>query len=108
MVGRTCHGAHIDSNKGTTVMTDKIVAYIGKPCGDGIGVDRFGSTSRRYLTQWDGTKFGYCSLSKGWPVRSYVGSRMYQVHAQIGSRFYTGRSFGEGMAVVLRETAESK
>ena len=89
-------------------MTDTIVAYVGKPIGDGLGLDRFGSRSRRVLTDWYGNQIGFCFSRKSWPVRSYIGSRMYQFYATIGGREYTGRSFGEGMSIVLRETADSK
>jgi hypothetical protein len=91
-------------------MTAKIiVGYVGKTLGDGMGVDKHGTTSRRELTTFDGVVLGTCFLSKKWPMRrSYRGSHMYQIYAHINGRDYTGRGFGEGMSVVLRETAESK
>lgn len=85
-----------------------IVAYVGEKVGDGMGVDRFGDTSRRFLTDWHGNKIGHCNLYKSWPVQSSIGNRMYQIYATIGDKVYTGRGFGVGMSVVLRETAASK
>lgn len=75
-------------------MTKPILAY--------VGVDNF------TITTWDGKALGKCSLGKGWPVRSYLGKRMYQIYATIDGKQYTGRGFGAGMSVVLRETANSK
>jgi hypothetical protein len=86
----------------------RLVAYVGRTLGDGMGVDKHGSTSRRDLTLWTGDAIGTCQLGRGWKVRSWIGSRMYQIHARIAGHEYTGRGFGEGMAVVLRETAASK
>lgn len=83
-------------------MTEIIIGYIGDKVGDGMGVDRFGETSRRHLTDWNGNPIGYCVLSSSWPVRSYVGSRMYQVYGTVDGAEYTGRGFGKGMAVILR------
>lgn len=80
-----------------------ITAYIGKPVSDGMGVDRFGSTSRRALTDWHGNQIGFCYLGKRWPVRSYIGTHMHQVYATVDGKRYTGRSWGEGMSVNLRE-----
>lgn len=85
-----------------------IVAYVGETVGDGMGVDRSGDTSRRFLTDWHGNKIGRCNLYISWPVRSCIGNRMYQIYATIGDKVYTGRGFGAGMSVVLRETAASK
>lgn len=86
---------------------ESFVAYVGRNRRDGMGVDRIvGSTHE--LTDWHGAAIGTCTLGQSWPVRSYVGSRMYQIYAWREGREYTGRGFGEGMAVVLRETAASK
>ncbi len=82
-----------------------IVAYIGKPYARTESAYGLG---RRELTNWHGEILGTCYLGTGWRVNSYIGSRMYQVYATINGREYTGRSFGEGMSVVLRETAASK
>lgn len=81
---------------------EEAVAYVGKKLGDGMGVERFGDTSRRELTSWTGEKIGTCAIGKGWRVNSYIGSRMYQIYATVKGVEYTGRGFGEGMAVVLR------
>ena len=60
------------------------------------------------ITTWAGDRLGSCWLGSGWSVNSYVSSRMYQVHATINGRTYTGRSAGRGMYASLRETAASK
>lgn len=60
-------------------------------------------------TVWTGLRLstdGICTAS--WRVRSYTGSHMYQHLFTIGGRKYTGRGFGKGMCIVLRETAASK
>jgi hypothetical protein len=67
-----------------------------------MGCERHGRTSRRALTDWHGAKIGTCFLSSSWRVRSYIGSRMYQIYATVDRRDYVGRGFGEGMAVKLR------
>ena len=85
-----------------------LIAYVGNTVGDGMGVERNGSFSRRELTDWHGEKLGACYLGRGWPVQSYIGSRMFQIYATVNGKEYTGRGFGEGMSVVLRETAASK
>lgn len=82
------------------------IGYVGKTLGDGMGVERHGSTSRRELTDWHGNVIGTCFLSSSWPVRSYIGSRMYQIYARINGVDYTGRGFGEGMAVNLKRCAK--
>ena len=79
-----------------------IVGYVGKKLGDGMGVDRFGDTSRRELTDFQGNKIGTCALGSSWRVNSYIGSRMYQIYATVAGVEYTGRGFGENMAVNLR------
>lgn len=75
--------------------TDKrIVAYVGKKVGDGIGVDRYGETSRNYVTDWHGNQIGYCMLKhRGW---GFGGSKLYSIHGQIGSRSVYGVGLGEG------------
>ncbi|HRP25356.1 hypothetical protein [Thauera sp.] len=80
---------------------ESFVAYVGKWGGTQAA---FG----RDLTTWAGDVIGTVTLRTSWRVNSYVGSRMYQAYARVGGREFTGRTFGEGMAVVLRETAASK
>lgn len=84
-----------------------IFAYVGENMHNGIGVDRRVGTSYR-LTDFHGAQIGTCTLATSWRVNSYIGSRMYQIYARVDGRDYTGRGFGEGMSVRLRETAESK
>ena len=85
-----------------------LVAYVGETAGDGMGVEKHGTTSRRHITDWNGKSLGTCFLGNGWPIRSCIGNRMFQIYAKIDGREYTGRGFGEGMSVVLRETAASR
>ena len=83
------------------------VAYVGAYLKDGMGVDRTYGAGYA-LTVWTGDRIGRVTLGAGWRVNSYVGSRMYQAYATVNGREFTGRTFGEGMSVTLRETAASK
>ncbi len=85
--------------------TGWILGYVGKTVGDGMGVDKHGDTSRRYLTDFEGKRIGYCALSTSWRVNSYIGTHMYQIYATVDGVDYTGRGFGEGMCVNLRPCA---
>lgn len=57
---------------------------------------------------WTGRPIGTARITSSWPVNSFTGSRMYQFSARIAGRDYTGRGFGDGMFINLRETADSK
>lgn len=89
-------------------MTERIIGYVGATLGDGGGCDPHGPRSRRKLETWDGRQIGTCYLSSSWRVHSYIGDRMYQIYARIDGRDYTGRGFGETMAVVLRPCATKR
>ena len=79
---------------------ESFVAYIGDEL-------KYGRVSR--VTTWAGDMLGTCVPTSNWRVyNSAYGSRMYQVTARVGDREFTGRTFGQGMSVVLRETAASK
>jgi hypothetical protein len=80
-------------------MTQQLIAYVGKSLNEGIGLDR------RALTDGRGNQIGTCHYNAKWPVRSYLGSYVYQIYATVDGTRYTGRGFGEGMAVKLRPTA---
>jgi hypothetical protein len=82
---------------GAVVTDDYAIGYVGKPLGDGMGIDRFGPTSRRALNDWHGNQIGTCYISQSWRVFSYMGSHMCQIYATIDGVTYTGRGFGEGM-----------
>ena len=90
-------------------LPEKLVAYIGRPSAN-IRQPRVSSSdaTRFVVTVWTGQPIGFATRGAGWRVHSHIGSHMYQFYARIGGREYTGRGFGEGMAIVLRETAESK
>lgn len=89
------------------MQAEKIVAYIGAPKGNGMGCDRVIGQSWA-VTDWHGNAIGNATRGAMWRVNSYLGSHMAQWYARIDGREYTGRGFGEGMSIVLRETAESK
>jgi hypothetical protein len=86
---------------------ESFVAYVGRDRRDGMGIDR-AVGSGHDLTTWAGDVVGTIRLGSGWRVRSVMGSRMYQAYARVNGRDFTGRTFGEGTSVVLRETAASK
>lgn len=77
---------------------ETLVAYVGKPNG--------GATYP--ITTWTGDILGYATKGATWRVNSYIGSHMSQFYARIAGREYTGRGFGAGLSIVLRETAQSK
>lgn len=71
------------------------------------------SSDEKRITTWTGGELGSLTLGLGWVVRSCFGSRMYQGEARIrasdGTTYvYTGRTFGGGMCISLRETAASR
>lgn len=76
-----------------TVSNGTVVGYVGpripgwEPC--------------RRLQDWHGNVIGSCQMTISWRANSYVGTRLYQMYAKIGERYYTGRGFGEGMSVRL-------
>lgn len=86
---------------------DVFFAYVGKGNLDGAGCDRVVAQSYN-VTTWTGEKI--CAATKGasWHVRSHMGDVMSQFYARFNERAYTGRSFGSGMYIRLKETAESK
>jgi len=84
-----------------------LVAYVGESLKSGCGINRE-LYSRNALTDGNGNKIGTCYLSSSWPVNSWRGSHMFQIYAWVNGKEYTGRGFGRGMSVVLRETAYSK
>jgi hypothetical protein len=88
-------------------MPETIAAYIGKAKGNGMGCDRASGQSYT-VTTWTGDLLGYATKGAAWRVNSYIGSHMAMFYARIGGREYVGRGFGEGMSIVLRETAASK
>jgi hypothetical protein len=67
---------------GAVITPDRIVAY---PAADGV------------LKTWHGDVIGTWRAVASWPVRSWMGSRMYQIEARALGFTYTGRGFGEGM-----------
>jgi len=49
------------------------------------------------LCDWHGNVIGSWRATRSWPVRSWIGSRMFQIYATVQGRTYTGRGFGTGM-----------
>lgn len=90
----------------------RLVAYIGQRMTErdaaAMGLAWSNWDTRVPVTTWPGQPIGWARLGQGWPVRSYVGSRMYQARARIRGLDYTGRTFGQGMAVCLRLTAQAR
>lgn len=85
----------------------RLVAYVGDPNRDGMGRDRVvGQTCP--ITTWAGDLIGFATVRSSWRVRSFIGTHMHQYYARVAGREYTGRGFGVGMSVMLRETAASK
>jgi hypothetical protein len=80
-----------------------MIAYVGPMLSNDDGKPIF-SNRLRHLTDWQGNRIGTCYISASWPVRSYIGSHMNQIRAYVtaDATHYTGRGFGEGMAVNLR------
>ena len=86
---------------------EKFVAYLGEGKRNGMGCDRLVGQSYP-VTTWTGDQIGNATIGSSWRVNSYVGTHMHQIYARVAGREFTGRGFGVGMAVVLRETAASK
>lgn len=84
---------------------ETLVAYLGRPDRQACNYE----TGQPWpVTVWTGREIGRAFVRSKWRVRSFIGSHMHQFEARINGRVFTGRSFGEGMAIVLRETAASK
>ncbi len=81
-----------------------LVAYVGNALGDHAP---FNSCAHQHaLTDFHGNRIGVCRFMSWWSIRnSYIGNRMHQIHAIVDGVEYTGRGFGEGMAVALRPRA---
>lgn len=73
---------------------NRLTAYVGEKLTTGTA---------HTLTDWHGKPIGTCYFNKGWKVRSCIGDRMYQIYATVDGVHYTGRGFGKGMCVNLRE-----
>lgn len=72
--------------------------------------ERFGayvSSDGKHVTTWTGDILGTCYLGAGWRSNSWIGPRQYQATAWINGREFTGRTFGAGTFIGLRETAAS-
>lgn len=60
-----------------------------------------------HVCTWTGHALGTARAVSSWRVQSCYGSTMSQYLVRIAGREYTGRGFGEGMCIRLRETAAS-
>lgn len=74
--------------------SNEVIAYVGARLPD--------KPHRRALTDWHGNVIGECELTHAWRIKSYLSSHMYQIHATIDDRRYTGRGMGKGMVCRLR------
>jgi hypothetical protein len=90
-----------------TQSPDCLTAYIGDGRLDGMGIDRICGQSFP-VTVWTGEPIGYATRGRQWRVNSAYGSNMAQFYAVINGREYSGRSFGAGSYINLKETAASK
>lgn len=88
-------------------LPEEIFAYVGEANSDGMGLDRTAGQTWP-ITVWTGQPIGYATRGRPWRVHSYVGTHMAQYYARIRGREYTGRSFGPGLYIRLKETAASK
>lgn len=105
---RACNNAmrgRVEQYELLTDTPERFVAYVGKLLAR---TDSAYGLGHRDLTTWTGDVLGTVQLGCGWRVDSYIGSRMYQAYATVNGREFTGRTFGEGTSIVLRETAASK
>lgn len=59
------------------------------------------------VTIWTGAKIGTARMTARWKVNSFMGTHMHQFEATVSGRKFTGRSFGHGCMINLRETAAS-
>ena len=76
---------------GGAVVTDAYV--VGYPAAGGV------------LKDWHGNPIGTWAATSSWAVRSYMGSRLYQIRAVVNGVTYTGRGFGEGCIYKGRRAA---
>jgi len=92
---------------------EKLSAYVGDIGREERERTNLVNCRQHPLIIWTGAQIGTCHLTKKWRVQSYFGREMHQISARIAGvdgivREYTGRGFGVGMLVNLRETAKSK
>jgi hypothetical protein len=68
----------------------------------GEHITAYVSSGGTEVTVWTGVPLGTCEAVTSWPVKSYIGRRMYSYRARIAGREYHGRGFGPGMVINLR------
>jgi hypothetical protein len=56
------------------------------------------------LGDWHGAAIGTWRTLSSWPVRSYIGSRMYSIEAFVNGVRYVGRGFGVGMSLKAKRS----
>jgi hypothetical protein len=81
-IGVVVHEGREYAARGATVTATYAAAY---PGAGGV------------LQSWGGEAIGTWRVVASWPVRSYMGSTMYQIEARINGQLFTGRGFGAGM-----------
>lgn len=105
---RYCYQCSAAREKADLLEHGRGVFYVAPASKQARDATNAAACRRHALTTWAGVRIGEVCLSTSWPVGSYVGPRMYQAYATVGGREFTGRTFGEGLALSLRETAASK
>lgn len=80
------------SAQGAMIHHDRAVGYFHAGAGAGEGAGAKGT-----IRAWGGKVMGDAWIVSSWPIRSYVASRMYAIHALIGGHLYHGRGCGSGM-----------
>ena len=73
----------------------------------GEGVFYLGD-GERSVVSWGGLHIAPATVTHKWRVQSWYGTHMHQVRVRIGKREFTGRGWGVGMSIALRETAASR
>lgn len=92
-----------------TATPERFVAYIAaEQTREQVDATNYVACRRWHITTWAGDVLGTVVLGSGWRVNSCFGPRMYQATAWVNGREFTGRTFGAGMCISLRETAASK
>jgi len=95
-VERDCtfeHAGHTFESGGAVVTEDYIVAY---PKANGE------------LGDWHGQTMGTWRVMSSWPIRSWIGSRMYSIECFVNGVRYVGRGFGVGMSLRAKRSPRQR
>lgn len=78
------HEGNTYTSGGAVVTEQYLIAY---PGANGV------------LNDWHGKPLGTWRVLSSWPVRSWIGSRMYSIECYVEGVRYVGRGFGKGMSL---------